>query len=41
MSEPEIGLADGNELNFDQSFQQFNWKKKIYAKCSAQFKFKC
>ena len=32
MPEPEIGLADGGELNFDQSFQQFNLKKKIYAK---------
>ena len=40
MSEPEIGLAEGSELNFDQSFQQLNRKKKIYAKCSARFKFK-
>ena len=29
MSEPEIGLAVGSELNFDQSFLLFNVKKKI------------
>ena len=28
MPEPEIGLADGGELNFDRSFQQFNLNKK-------------
>ena len=32
MTELEIGLADGSGLNFDQSFLQFNTKKKIYAK---------
>ena len=41
MSEIEIGLNDGDNLNFDQSFLQFNVKKKIYAKCSSQFDFKC
>ena len=40
MSEIEIGLNDGDYLNFDQSFLQFNVKKKIYAKCSSQFDFK-
>ena len=28
MPQLEIGLADGCELNFDQSFLQFNAKKK-------------
>ena len=28
MSELEIGLVDGGELHFDQSFLQFNAKKK-------------
>ena len=28
MPELEIGLLDGGELNFDQSFMQFNVKKK-------------
>ena len=37
----EIGLADVNKLNFDQSFLQFNAKKKINAKISSQFEFKC
>ena len=32
MPELEIELADVSELNFDQSFQQFNAKKKINAK---------
>ena len=42
MPELEIGLlSDGNELNFDQSFLQFNAKKKIYAKSSSRFEFKC
>ena len=40
MPEPAIGLADGRELNFDQSFLQFN-AKKIYAKSSSRFSFKC
>lgn len=40
MSEPEIGLADGGELNFDKSLLQFNAKKIIYVKSSSQFSFK-
>ena len=32
MPELDIGLVNGGELNFDQSFPQFNVKKKIYAK---------
>ena len=32
MPELKIGLADVSELNFDQSFLQFNAKKKINAK---------
>ena len=39
--ELEIGLADVSTLNFDQSFLQFNAKKKINAKKSSQFEFKC
>ena len=30
MPELEIGLFEGGELNFDQSFLQFNVKKNIY-----------
>ena len=41
MSEFEIGLVDGGELNFDQSFLQFNAKKKNYVKNSSRFEFKC
>ena len=41
MPELNIGLVDGGELNFDQSFLQFNVKKKIYAKSSSRFDFKC
>ena len=41
MTELEIELAHGRGLNFDQSFLQFNPKKKIYAKSSSQFDFKC
>ena len=37
----DIGLVDGGELNFDQSFLQFDVKKKIYAKSSSRFDFKC
>ena len=40
MFELDIGLDDGSELNFDQSFLQFNAKKKIYAKSSSRFEFK-
>ena len=38
--ELKIGLADVSALNFDQSFLQFNPKKKINAKKS-RFEFKC
>ena len=41
MTELEIVLADVNELNCDQSFLQFNAKKKINGKNSSQFEFKC
>ena len=37
----DIGLVNGGELNFNQSFLLFNLKKKIYAKSSSQFGFKC
>ena len=30
MPELDIGVVDGGEWNFDQSFLQFNVKKKIY-----------
>ena len=40
MAELEIRLADVRALNFDQSFLQFNAKKKINAKKS-RFEFKC
>ena len=32
MPELEIGLVNGGELNFDQSFLQFNVKKKVYSR---------
>ena len=35
MRELDVGLVDGVELNFDQSYQQFNIKKKMYAKGSS------
>ena len=41
MPELKIGLADVRALNFDQSFLQFNAKKKINAKKSSRFEFKC
>ena len=37
MPELDIGLVDGDEFNFDQSFLQFNVKKKIYVKSSSRF----
>ena len=37
----KIGLVDVSALNFDQSFLQFNAKKKINAKKSSRFEFKC
>ena len=41
MPELKIGLAYVSALNFDQSFLQFNAKKKINAKKSSRFEFKC
>ena len=41
MSELEIRLVEGGELNFDQSSLQFNVKKKIQAKSYSLFDFKC
>ena len=41
MPELDIGLVDWAKLNFDQSFQEFNVKKKYYAKSSSRFDFKC
>ena len=41
MAELKVGLADVSTLNFDQSFLQFNAKKKISAKETSQFEFKC
>ena len=40
MPELEIGLVDGGELNFNQSFLKFNVKKKIQAKSYSRFDFK-
>ena len=40
MPELEIGLVDGCELNFNQSFLKFNVKKKIQAKSYSRFDFK-
>ena len=40
MPELGIGLVDGGELDFNQSFLQFIVKKKIKTKCSSQFDFK-
>ena len=42
MPELDIGLIDGgDELSFDQSFLQFNVKKKLYARSSSRFDSKC
>ena len=41
MPELLIGLIDGGKLNFDRSFLQLNVKKKIHAKSSSRFNFKC
>ena len=38
MPELEIRIVDGG---FDQSFLQFNAKKKIHTKSSSRFEFKC
>ena len=40
MPELEIGLVNGDELNFNQSFLKFNVTKKIQAKSYSQFDFK-
>ena len=37
MIELKIGLADVRTLSFDQSFLQFNAKKKINVKKSSRF----
>ena len=34
---PELGLADVGELNFDQSFLQFNAKKKCMPRLLLDF----
>ena len=39
MPELEIGLVDGSELNFNQSFLQFNVKKKIQVRSSSRFDY--
>ena len=41
MPEIEIVFVDGSEFTFDQSFLQFNVKKKIYVKSFSRFQFKC
>ena len=41
MPEVDIGLVDGGQFNFDQSFLQLNVKKKIYENNSFRFDFKC
>ena len=42
MPELEIGLINGGELHFNQSFLQFNVNKnKIQVNGSSQFDFKC
>ena len=40
MPELDIRLVDAGELNFDQSFLQFNVKKEIYTKSPSRFDFK-
>ena len=40
MPELEIGLVDGGELNFNQSFLKFDVNKKIQAKSYSWFDFK-
>ena len=41
MPELEIGLVDGCELNFNQSFLKFNITNKIQAKSYSRFDYKC
>ena len=41
MPELETGLADEGKLDFNQSFLQFNVKKKIQVKSYSWFDFKC
>ena len=40
MPELDIELVDGGNLNFGQSFLQFNVKKEKYANSSSRFDFK-
>ena len=35
MAQLQIGLFDEGELNFDQSFLQFNVNENVYAKSSS------
>ena len=39
MPDPGIGLVDGGELNFNQSFLLFNAKEEIEAKSYSPFDF--
>ena len=41
MPKLDIGLVDEGKLDFNQYFLQFNVKKKLFAKNSSQFDFKC
>ena len=41
MAELQIGLVDEGELNFDQSFLQFNGNKNVNEKSFSWFDFKC
>ena len=41
MQELEIGLVDRGEFSFNQSFLQFNVKKKIQAKSYFRFDNNC
>ena len=41
MPELKIGLADVSAFIFDQSFLQFNAKKKVNAKKCCRYEFKC
>ena len=41
MPKLEIGFADGSELNFDQSFLQFNAKKQNTGKVLLNLNTKC
>ena len=41
MPELEVGLVNGCDLNFNESFLKFNVKKKIEADSYSWFDFKC